>query len=405
MHSTGTKAVKRKPVLLLYCQHSLGIGHLRRSIEIANALVRSFRVVFLNGGRFPEAIARPDGIEFIDLPPLGMGADGILVTRTKGHDLAHARITRKELILEQFRNLQPAVLLIELFPFGRKKFAFELLPLLRLAQRAQLKPLVLCSLRDILVDGRDDQQHFVNRARWLTDRYFDAVLIHTDPLFCRLEESFCPQRPLATPLFYSGFVAARESGGEPVAAAPGLVVSVGGGQVGANLLHAAVEAQPFVWNRFTLPMTVVAGPFLPEEEWRLLEKAAQGREGLTLLRSVPGLRSLLSHARASVSQCGYNTVMDLLQVRTPALLVPYSDAGENEQGKRASKLAALGLAHILPEAEVNPQNLLREIGALLQFTPTPARLDMNGTVNTHDIIVRLLEDRWTNREEGHGEVA
>ena len=398
--------MKRQPVLLLYCQHSLGIGHLRRSIEIAKALVRSFRVVFLNGGRFPEAINRPDGIEFIDLPPLGMGADGILVTRTKGHNLAQARIMRKELILEQFRKLQPEMLLIELFPFGRKKFAFELLPLLRLAKRSQPKPLVVCSLRDILVDGRDDQQHFDNRARWLTDRYFDAVLIHADPLFSRLEESFCPQRPLAVPLFYSGFVAAQqEGGGEPLAAAPGLVVSVGGGQVGANLLHAAVEAQPHIWNQFMLPMTVVAGPFLPESEWRALKKAAQGREGLTLLRSVPGLRSLLSHARASVSQCGYNTVMDLLQLRTPALLVPYSDAGENEQSKRATKLAALGLARLLRQAELNDRNLVRGIVQLLRFTPQPVLLDMNGAVNTHDIIARLLEDRRTNTEAGRGEVA
>jgi hypothetical protein len=81
---------------------------------------------------------------------------------------------------------RPAVLLVELFPFGRKKFAGEILPLIRAARRQAGGPArVVCSLRDILVDARPDQQHHDNRARWLADRYFDAVLVHADPAFAR----------------------------------------------------------------------------------------------------------------------------------------------------------------------------------------------------------------------------
>jgi predicted glycosyltransferase len=46
--------LKKQKTLLFYCQHSLGIGHLFRSFAIAEALSRSFRVVFVSGGKLPR---------------------------------------------------------------------------------------------------------------------------------------------------------------------------------------------------------------------------------------------------------------------------------------------------------------------------------------------------------------
>ena len=84
--------------------------------------------------------------------------------------------------------MQPAVVLVELFPFGRAKFARELVPLLEAARAAGA--FTACSLRDILVSGRDDQRALDDRARALADAHLDAVLVHCDPRFARLEETF-----------------------------------------------------------------------------------------------------------------------------------------------------------------------------------------------------------------------
>lgn len=389
------------PVLLLYCQHSVGIGHLRRSIAVVEPLAQYFRVVFLNGGRFPDAILRPSNIEFIDLPPLGMEADGKLVTRVQGCDVAEAKNRRRKMIMDTYLRLQPAVVLIELFPFGRKKFAFELLPLLRAAKRSDPKPLVVCSLRDILVDGRDDQQYFDDRARWLTDRYFDAVLVHTDPKFAKLDESFRPSRPLKTPLFYTGFALAddTDNGNSNIDSQPGIVVSAGGGIVGTGLLHAAVEAQPRLCGKLNASMTIVAGPFLPEIDWLSLTRFARKRPGLTLYRSVPNLRHLLKNAKVSISQCGYNTVMDLLQAQVPALVIPYSEGQENEQSKRAEKLAGLGMVRILEESELNPDNMITQLEALCSSTNRRHGFDMDGCKQTRNVIIQLAEARKTEAEE------
>ncbi len=383
--------MNKKPILFLYCQHSLGMGHLRRTIEIAKALNNKFRVVFFNGGRIPEAIPRPEEIEFIDLPPLGMAANGILFSQGNEQDLAIIKETRCQLLLEHFYQLQPDVLLVELFPFGRKKFAFELLPLLRMAKKSDPKPLVVCDLRDILVDDRRDQQRHDDRACWLSKRYFDAILIHTDPDFARLEESFKPRLPLKTPVFYTGFVAGDVEINEDYDQNPGIIVSAGGGNVGASLFHAAVEAQPIILERYRLPMSIVAGPFLPESEWNLLKLKSQNNKGITLYRSVPDLKCLFQNAEISISQCGYNTVMDVLKTHVPALLIPYAEGRENEQTKRALKLEKLGVVRVLAATTLTTDNLLREIDSLLLFGPKSIKLQMDGANKSSEIIFDLLE--------------
>lgn len=391
--------MNNKPLLFLYCQHSLGMGHLRRSIEMTKTLVNHFRIVFINGGRIPESILFPDNIEFVNLPPLGMGANGTLLNQSDHHNLDSAKKLRQEMILEQLIKHQPDVLLIELFPFGRKKFAFELLPLLKLVKQSRLKPLVICDLRDILVNDRRDQLRHDNRAQWLCKRYFDAVLIHTDPLFARLNESFKPNRPLSIPLYYTGFVAGDAVDTSDFDPNPGIVVSAGGGVVGGSLFNAAINAQPTIWQQFKIPMSIVAGPFLPETDWQQLKLNAQNKPGLTLYRSVPDLKCLLQNATASISQCGYNTTMDLLKTSVPALLIPYAEGRENEQTKRALKLEKLGFARVLAETDLTTDNLIPEIEALLLFKPFPTALQMNGAKRSSEIILQLLTKQSEQYQE------
>ena len=91
-----------------------------------------------------------------------------------------------------------------------------------------------------------------------------------------------------------------------------------------------------------LRIRVIAGPFLPPEAWRSLRRARPRAVRVELRRSVPDLRAELDAAAASVSQCGYNTALDLLVSGVPALVVPFAEPGEDEQTRRALRLARLG---------------------------------------------------------------
>jgi predicted glycosyltransferase len=373
------------PTLLFYCQHSLGIGHLTRSFALAAAMTRRFHVVFLNGGRLPPGLAVPAGVEIIDLPALGMDDGHTLVSRDAAHDVAASQAARRERIERAVREHKPSLLLVELFPFGRKKFAGEILPMIRQARRLGAR--VACSLRDILVDARPDQQHHDDRARWLTDRYFDAVLVHADRSLAALEDSFRPSIPLRTPLHYTGYVVAERDSRTAVVRGDHLLVSAGGGIVGDALFRLALEARALM--REPMPLRIVAGPFLPEAQWLELQLWAEHLPGVELLRQVPDMVAEMRRARASLSQCGYNTALDIVVAGAPALVLPYATVTENEQASRAQRLAALGAMRCAP-ASIDAPTLARELDTLRAFVPRAAALDLDGAACSarclHDLV-------------------
>jgi predicted glycosyltransferase len=382
-----------RPGLLFYCQHSLGLGHLVRSWALAAELSNDFQVVVLSGGALPPGLSPPPGVSTIGLPPLGQAGES-LVSFDRHRSVDEALSVRREVILDTFRSLRPQVVFIELFPFGRKKFAGELLPLLDAAAETRgPRPLMLCSVRDILVGRGEDQEAHDERARRLADRYFDAILVHGDPALARLEDSFHPRSPLQVPVHYTGYVAGAAS----PASASGprrkeIIVSAGGGRVGEKLLRDAVDAHALL-SRERLRMRIIAGPFCPDELWRDLTSASRQRSGLRVEHAVPDLRAALSRAAVSVSQCGYNTALDILRTATPALVVPFGDGQEDEQSKRAASLRRLGLLRVLDPDRLSPETLAAEILETAQFQPRRLDLNLDGGGRTRRLVRALLQSR------------
>jgi predicted glycosyltransferase len=381
-----------RPTVLFYCQHSLGLGHLVRSFALAGALAERFRVVLLNGGRLPRGLPVPPGVEFESLPPLGMDVDGTLVSRDGRRSPERALELRRERMLALQAQLRPDVVFVELFPFGRKKFATELVPLLETAREAGA--LTVCSLRDILVGTRRDQARHDERASLTSNALLDAILVHSDPALARLEESFHPATPLQVPVHYTGFVV---PGGEreraltptpPVSSRPRVVVSAGGGAYGGALLRAAADAHRLAGAG--IDMRIVTGPFVSDDDWHALRAAAHGQRGLDVRRSVPDLTAELRVAAASVSQCGYNTTLDLLRTGVPALVVPFAEGNEDEQTNRAARLERLGAVRVLPADRADGRALAAEIKQLLAFRPAPVALDLDGARNTALTVANLL---------------
>jgi predicted glycosyltransferase len=391
--------MKHPPKLLFYCQHSLGMGHLIRALHLTSALAAHFEIVFLNGGQFPQGFTPPKNVTLINLPPLGMNDQAQLVSLNSSYTVAEAKADRHRLIQMALDRFQPAVIIVELFPFGRKKFADEITSLLETARSSQAgaasRPLVFCSLRDILVSGRHDQQRHDDRAAELVNRYFDGVLVHTDPQFARIEETFHPTSPLEVPIHYTGFVTANA--GKPIksGSASYVLVSAGGGMVGYPLLSAAIGAQRQLWHESGIPMQIVGGPFMPEAEWSALGREAAGYPGVELVRAVPNLGATFSDASASISQCGYNTAMDILSSRVPALVVPFAAGREDEQMNRAERLARLGLLNLLDPARLTSVSLAAAIRDLRTFRPAPVKLNLRGAWTTADLLHRLLPAQLT----------
>jgi len=384
--------VAERPALLFYCQHALGLGHLVRSLALAEALTATFDVVLLNGGRMPDGTTIPAGVRVVNLPPLGHGADYMLISHDPAWTVEAAMRERPRLIMEQMASTQPVVVLIELYPFGRKKFEFELRPLLdAIHSMGHLRPRVVCSVRDILVGMRVDQDRHDERASGLANRYFDAILVHSDPRFARLEETFRPQTPLTVPVHYTGFVT---DGGAPVEVLPAqrlqrVLVSAGGGMVGEPLFRAAVDGHAHWHRQSGLTTTVLAGPFAPDPVWEWLQEKAAHLDDFEVLRYRPDLRWEMARSAVTVSQCGYNTTMDVLRAKVPAVVVPYAEGKEDEQRRRAQRLASLGVIHCVPPETLDGATLAEAVISAASSKPAAVTLDLGGRDASARIVAEL----------------
>jgi predicted glycosyltransferase len=388
---------KRKK-LMFYCQHVLGIGHFIRSAEIVRGLMESFDVCFLNGGEIAPGFDLPPEIEVIELPPI-KADDQFRDIHAVGDsaNLDEIKSLRKQRILDQYSRLEPDVLMIELYPFGRLKFAFELMPLLEYAKSAGSQTKVVCSLRDILVSKRE-QQRFEDEACHIVNRYFDLLLVHSDPRFQLLEETFPKASELKCPIRYTGFVAQRVpqdlsqvNGGER-----SIVVSIGGGRVGMELIDCAIDAGQSIAGEFPHEMLIFTGPYLPETEFQRIRAKILGRSNMKIQRYTTKFISYLQRAELSISMAGYNTSLNIITTGVPAIVYPFTGNNNQEQTIRANKLSKLGLVEVIYPHELTSQLLAEKIKLALskrrRAMKAPA-LDLNGVANTTRALIELVSNR------------
>jgi predicted glycosyltransferase len=379
--------------ILFYVQHLLGIGHLRRTLRLAEAAAaHGFRVILVSGGAPLPAIAAT-AAEIVQLPSIRTrGTDFIDLVDAAGRPVDDAlRLARRRALLEAFACARPDAVVIEAFPFGRRAFRFELDALIAAARSRHPRAVVVCSLRDIIVAPAEPRrrQDIVERVR--TD--FDAVLVHGDPAFIPLETSFPAAGQIADRLVYTGYVGDAETRAGVDRRKNGVgigevLVSAGGGAVGGSLLATALETR----RRGCLAdlgWRLLAGPNLPQAEFAAL--AERLPKEVVLERYRADFPELLRCCRVSISQAGYNTVLDVLAARAAAVVVPFAAGRETEQQLRAERLAARGVLEMVEERVLSPGRLAEAIERVITAPPTALSVDTGGASRTARLLAAMID--------------
>ncbi|MHA1538260.1 MAG: glycosyltransferase family protein [Alphaproteobacteria bacterium] len=381
-----------KARVVIYVQHLLGTGHLRRAALLAKTCSGAGFTVRLVSGGFAVPDLDTGAAELVQLEPVRCReGDFSALLDAAGAPVDEAfKARRRRQLLAAFDEARPDALIVEMYPFGRRQMRFELEALIERARNSRPKPLIVASVRDILQTGRRPGRN--EEAARIVERDFDAVLVHGDPGFAPFAASFPPADRIAGRLHHTGYLAEPL----PAPARQGdagwneVVVSAGGGAVGGALLRVAIAARPLSslkdrrWRLLT-------GSAMAADERRELAKA--GGPGVVIEPARPDFARLLSGAAVSVSQGGYNTVTDILNAGVRAVIVPFAGSGETEQTMRAGKLAERGLAVVLPESDLNPENLARTVGQAHDMPPAPSTIDMSGAASSVRLLAGWLAKR------------
>ena len=370
-----------RPRVFLYVQHLLGIGHLKRAITLAQAMqAGGFEVTLATGGSDVPALAA-GGIATVRLPPASaadLSFRFLLDGAGKPVDEQWQR-KRCEALLAAYRAADPHVLLIELFPFGRRQMRFELMPLLAVADAARPRPLIVSSVRDIGGGGQRDPKRLQETVH-LVRRYFDLVLVHGDPALIPFERSFAPAAEIADRIRYTGYVVARPPTDDPTSGAQEVLVSAGGGAVGRDLLVTALDARALTRLEDRLWRVIVGVSAHPADAAMIEALASDMGDGRVVVERMRGdFTTLLANCAVSVSQAGYNTIMEILATRARAVVVPFAAGAETEQTLRARALSERGYLEVVYEPELDASRLAAAIDRAA-FGPAPpaAAIDLDG---------------------------
>jgi predicted glycosyltransferase len=376
--------------VLISVTHLLGTGHLARALVLGRSLVAAGHEATVVSGGMPVPHLQTDGVHLVQLPPVR--SDGVNFAQlldANGNPVSGATLAaRQEMQRDCLNAFRPDVVITELFPFGRRVLAAEFLSLLDAVAGQSPRPAICASVRDILAPPSKPAK--AEAARDIINTYYDAVLIHSDPDVAPLEASWPVTDDLAAKLRYTGFVAPAPAGPHRDGLGKGeVLVTTGGGSVGERLFETALAAARLD----------------PDRCWRLLVGGSAADRRITRLREIappkarvsattPDFRQMLYGAAASVSFCGYNTALDVLQAGTPTVFVPFDDGGEVEQSLRAASLAKLTGIGMLRTDDLTPEALLAKVNAVILAPRRAPRTEgLQGAARTVDVLSKLIAEK------------
>jgi predicted glycosyltransferase len=379
----------------IHVQHLLGSGHVVRAVAIGRALAEAGVAVTLATGNRIPATLDTGGLAIVELPAArAADATFAVLLDDRGAPIDEAwRERRRAATLAAFEGAAPDILFTETFPFGRRQFAFELFPLLETAHRASPPPLVAASVRDILVRKED-----LAKERWIADTaraLYDVVLVHADPGFVRLADSFPFADRIADLTRYTGYVHTPS----PIEPPPGdgeaeVIVSCGGGPVGRQLFETAIAARRLSRRLADRRWLLLVSERHVAERGHLSASIGGGGDGngggILIEPARADFPGLLRRAALSISQAGYNTVLDVLSAGVPAVLVPFAEAAETEQTQRAAILAERGLAITLEEQALTAEALAAAADRAVAGARPRHEVRMDGAKASADILIASL---------------
>ena len=387
--------------IMLYSPDSYGLGHVRRSLSVAGALLSGrprASVRLVTGAPRAHYFDYPSRCDYLKLPIVTKDEGGRYVGTDDDLSLDETVQLRSRLIQEAAESFHSDLLLVDHAPLGLCR---EILPTLRRLGRSRGGALRILRMRDVI------DEPAVVRAAWkkegvlevLRDCY-DRILVYGQrDLFDPVREYAIPPE-ISRKLEFVGYIPRHGRAGDLAelhrrfAPRSGRLVllTLGGGGDGNRLLRVFLDAYEKLGAGPSFEVLAVTGPLMSPGKRARFRERAHNLPGFRLMEYAPNVPELMQAADFVVSMGGYNTVCELASAGARSLIVPRVFP-RREQLLRARLLAERGVARCLSPTELDPATLTREIlEGLERERPRPGwGLEFTGLDKTSLTIGRMLD--------------
>ena len=412
----------RRQRILIYSQSLVGLGHVVRGVALAEALSDDFEVSLVSGWTPELSLSMGERYRTVGLCRMRLDLtrpvvhpldfledDSCLMTSEAGMTVSEAMTARRKRIMREVVEFEPDVVITEYYPLGRWIFGLELLPAIEEARRRGAK--IVCSVRDNLRPLYDESGErklpgaeygarcggYYRRAIDLLNSRYDALLVHSDEQLISLRETVPGMEEIVIPIIYTGYLSSSLNVNVGAGASmnwqrdgvPYIVMSAGGGHGERDFFRAwlpAIDKVRAARLGSGGKVVALAGPLMEAESYSRLMEMCSVFPNIELKRYCGDFQRLLDGATLSVSRAGYNTAVNILRSKTPALIMPAGLLGDQEV--RARRFDALRIAEYC-DPNLEEDERAARVESALGAARGRRRFNTNGAMHTRDAVERI----------------
>ena len=388
-----------KPRMLFYSYDSVGLGHVRRMVNLASELGRrspDAALVGIVSAFVTDAHELPANFDWIKLPLTTQATmfQHLPATGSTPTSLTGVNALRQAIVSETFEAFAPQLVLTDFMPSGGHG---ELRAPLACLRGGDQPVRFVLGLRDVIDSPENVRRSWRDAGEFeMMEQVYDRILVYGDPDVFDMAEADDLPPAISSKMTYCGYLHRAEPLTPPdeVRARLGVgdkrlvVVTTGGGHDGEGILRTYISAlqRGMITDTFTL-MTL--GPIRVEARAQRLERLA---EGLPDLLMTPFISDFLSYVNAAdaVVTMGGSTVVEIVSLGKRPIIVPRVKPWQ-EQMIRAERLSERGLATWLHPDKMTPGRLAQAVNTEFAASPPTATLKFTGLQRAGEILADLLD--------------
>ena len=382
----------------MYSHDTYGLGHIRRTMAIANHLKnRHTNIIILTGSPIAGRFSFPQQVDFVRIPGMIKKTNDDYQPLSIRIDQEQALSIRTNIILATAKTFMPNLFIVDKEPLGLKR---EVLPTLEWLKEFSPSTTSVLGLRDILDESAVIQENWKSKnVYFYLDKLYDEIWIYGDKNIYDPVEMYKIPAQLHKKVKFTGYIPRKPLAPKIKKAVRKryrvldddkfILVTTGGGGDGYEVLEQYISMHDYYPTSLPFKSIIVTGPFMPKNKRKQLNKRAL-LFGIKILPFHPRLEELIAAADLVISMGGYNTICEILTQQTPALIIP-RQSPRKEQLIRAQRLKSKGLLDFIPWTEVTPQLMREKIISMIdnqrKYIDTIRAFDLTGL----DVMMTRLE--------------
>lgn len=352
--------------ILMYSHDTYGLGHIRRTMAIANHLRSdNTNVLILTGSPIAGRFAFPEQVDFVRIPGMIKKTNDDYQSLSIRIEQEQALNIRTNIILATAQTFRPDLFIVDKEPHGLKR---EVLPTLEWLRAECPRTSTILGLRDILDDDHTIRKDWRDKGVYQSlEKLYDQIWVYGEQAIYDPISHYQIPESIQHKVTFTGYIPRKTLPAGTWSKVRKryrildtdrlVLVTTGGGGDGREVLEHFLAMHDYYPTSLPFKSIIVTGPFMPKRERYKIQNRAK-QHGIKTLPFHPRIEELMYASDLVISMGGYNTICEILTQKTPALIIP-RETPRQEQRIRATCLKTMGLLDYIPWQEVTPQ-LLRE---------------------------------------------